>query len=239
MTEEGKVQEDLPAWEWDLQGEADPQRLSAPPKTRRNRRRLKHRAILYHKWTKEDDERLNSLVLCLGSDWRSIARHFPHETASGVQKRWDLRYNPNTKRTKWTQEEDQVIVTMREKLGGGYWKRIAKYLPGRPPVAIKNRFYGRLRGVSTQEGEQNQVVSEGEVSEDSGKSENCGNEDEALDMLNLEVGTVDDSAVSSLLTIENKLRKAQELKETLETLESLLSKTKREVRQIADELNTL
>ena len=238
MTEEGKVQEELPVWEWDLAEEAPPQRLSAPPKSRRNRRRLKHRAILYHKWTKEDDERLNSLALCLGPDWRSIARHFPNETASGVQKRWDLRYNPDTKRTKWTQEEDQVIVTMRKKLGGGYWKRIAKFLPGRPPVAIKNRFYGRLRMIGTQGEGQNQAASEGELSEDSAKSEDCANEDEAFDMLNLEAGAAEDSAVSSLLTIENKLIKAQELKETLETLEALLAKTKREVRLIAEEINT-
>ena len=239
MGEEGNVQEDLPAWEWDCEGESAPQTLSAPPRSRRNRRRLKHRAILYHKWTQVDDEQLNSLFRCLGPDWRSIARHFPNETASGVQKRWDLRYNPSTKKSKWTEEEDQTIIAMREKLGGGYWKAIAKYLPGRPPVAIKNRFYGRLRQVSSEKGEAlDQIINEGNASNSEGSSPSCVHEEEALDMLRLDTCTVRDPADSSLLTIESKLRKAKELKETLSTLEALLAKTKQEVRLISDEVNT-
>lgn len=238
MEEQGNLPEELPAWEWNLEAESGSQRLSAPPRSRRNRRRLKHRAILYHKWTKEDDEQLHTLFRCLGPDWRSIASHFPNETASGVQKRWDLRYNPNTKKTKWTEEEDQMIITMREKLGGGYWKAIAKYLPGRPPVAIKNRFYGRLRLTCRAQGEApDQTISEGNESNEAGNSPECELGEEALDMLSLETCAVRDTADSSLLTIESKLKKASELRETLATLEALLAQTKREVLLIADEVS--
>lgn len=230
MADEDAFQMDLQLWETELQQESKEQ--TRIKKSRRNKRRLKHRALLYHHWSSLDDTRLQALFARLGPDWRTIAHHFPNETPSGVQKRWDLHFNPNTKRTKWTEEEDQMILAMREKMGGGHWKAIAKHLPGRLPVTIKNRFYGQLKRKGSREVP---VETMGSIEEEEDKSQ-C-DETEPFDLLNLEPRASSCPVPTSHLSIEHKLRKAEELQATLITLEALLAKTKRDVLLITQEIN--
>lgn len=224
--------------EWDLEMLADlpPEPVFAveessqkPQRRATSRNRVSH----YHKWTKEEDEQLRQLAEQYSQDWKTIAQYFKDKSSTSVKKRWDLRHNPSTKKSKWTPEEDQMILKMREKLGGGYWKTIARYLPGRPPDAIKNRFYSALRHTlaQPQEGEPPQV--EDDKSDGSDSPQLCDDE-EAFGILNLAETSSPPPADPSTnqLTAEEKAVKIQQLKKTLETLEQLLQNAKAEIKQI-------
>jgi hypothetical protein len=96
------------------------------------------------KWTDEDDELLKQLVPKLKPDWKKIAQHFPGRPKSAVRRRWENRFDPDIKKTAWTEAEDLMISTLLERIGP-IWKDISQHLPGRPPDMIKNRYYGHIR----------------------------------------------------------------------------------------------
>ena len=201
----------------------------------------RNRPTSYQKWTREEDELLKRLVLQHTQDWKTISLSFPDKSVTSVKKRWDLRHNPATKKSKWTAEEDQTILRLRARLGGGYWKTIAKYLPGRPPDAIKNRYYCSLRrkkrfdDASTQNPDP-----EDSKSEDSIEADEEPVDEAAIDLLTLQpaasdvpVAPVNDAKISD----KARQLKVQELKGTLESLEQLLQKTKQEIQLISEEIN--
>ena len=230
--------------EWDLEMLADlpPEPVFAVEEAiakpaRRNT--SKTRASHYHKWTKEEDEQLRQLADQYSQDWKTIAQYFKDKSSTSVKKRWDLRHNPNTKKSKWTPEEDQMILKMREKLGGGYWKSIAKYLPGRPPDAIKNRFYSALRRTLSTTQETEVGPFEDEKSEESEEEQGHCGEEEAFEMLAVNEGKkeqLEETKPGNKLSAEEKNEKIQQLRGTLETLEQLLQRTKAEIKLIAQEI---
>ena len=96
------------------------------------------------KWTKEEDTLLKSLTADQEPDWDQVSTHFPNRHKSEVQRRWENCFDPRIKKTPWTLEEDAQILSLLTRFGS-VWKRIAKYMDGRPPDHIKNRYYGHLK----------------------------------------------------------------------------------------------
>lgn len=96
------------------------------------------------RWTVGEDALLEKLAQKFKNDWMKIAEKFPYHPLASVQKRWRKKFDPKTKKTRWTPEEDSLIVRLFE-IQGGNWIKISKSIPGRHPEAIKNRFYGTLR----------------------------------------------------------------------------------------------
>jgi hypothetical protein len=70
---------------------------------------------------------------------------FPGKSSKQVKKRWSNHLDPNlTLNKKWTQEEDQLIVALYQKLGGK-WDRIKEFLPGRSADLIKSRYHCNIK----------------------------------------------------------------------------------------------
>lgn len=198
----------------------------------------RNRPTSYQKWTRDEDELLKTMVRQHAQDWKTISLSFPDKSQTSVKKRWDLRHNPATKKSKWTSEEDDTILRLRARLGGGYWKTIAKYLPGRPPDAIKNRYYCSLRRkkiseeVPTQNPDPEEEKSEG--------SEEGEVDEEAIDLLSLQPVPAElpaNQQNGAKISDKERQQKVEELKGTLESLEQLLQRTKQEIQLISEEIN--
>jgi len=195
----------------------------------------RNRPASYQKWTRAEDELLKALVKQHAQDWKSICLSFPDKSQTSVKKRWDLRHNPNTKKSKWTSEEDQTILRLRARLGGGYWKTIAKYLPGRPADAIKNRYYCSLRRKNRTEDSptQNPEPQEGK----SDLSEDGEVDEEDIDLLSLQPSLSVSQQNGAKVTEKERQLKVEELRGTLESLEQLLQRAKQEIQLISEEIS--
>jgi hypothetical protein len=83
-------------------------------------------------WTKEEDEKLQTLVDKHGAkNWKRIASYFDNRTDVQCLHRWQKVLNPELVKGPWTTEEDHKVVEMVRKYGAKNWSAIASYLPGR------------------------------------------------------------------------------------------------------------
>ena len=209
----------------------------AVPRPHRQTNRVSH----YTKWTREEDDLLKDAAERSKRDWPVVAKLFPGKTTACVRKRWDLKHNPNTKKTKWTPDEDELILKLKKELGGGFWKDMSKHLPGRPPDAIKNRYYSVLRR-RVCKNDQIQPSQNGHISDPPSDSERPAEppiSDESLfDLLSLAADPSSLQPVLALCSREEKLQKVMLLQSTLEVLHDLLRKTKDEIALLSSELST-
>jgi len=109
-------------------------------------------------WNALEEEKLVSLVHQLGTKkWSKIAKRMNAEfygckevrKGKDCRERWHNHLNPDLNsigylESEWTQKEDLIILTQRQKLGNK-WSQISKLLKGRTENAVKNRYNSLLR----------------------------------------------------------------------------------------------
>lgn len=62
-------------------------------------------------WTKEEDDKLKSLVQVYGpKNWSLIAKHFEGRIGKQCRERWHNHLNPDIKKEKWSEEEDSTLI---------------------------------------------------------------------------------------------------------------------------------
>lgn len=96
------------------------------------------------KWSPEEDRLLRTLCMrrrrC---NWTFIQKKFSDKSLAALQKRWANKLDPSINKSRWTVEEDEMILQLYREIGGN-WKVIASKLKGRPSTSVKNRYYGAL-----------------------------------------------------------------------------------------------
>lgn len=95
-------------------------------------------------FTRQDDIKLIELVDKYDKNWEKIAENFSDYSPEVLEERYNNKLDPKLKRTKFSQEEDNKILSLYNKVGNN-WKEIASHFPDRNANMIKNRFYSFLK----------------------------------------------------------------------------------------------
>ena len=91
------------------------------------------------KFTEKEDQLLRTAVLKYGTlSWNIISKLFGNRTPRQCRDRWNNYLSPLANNTKWTLEEDELLMFLYQKYGSR-WAQIAKYFNGRTCQSIRTR----------------------------------------------------------------------------------------------------
>ncbi|KAI1797566.1 hypothetical protein LXA43DRAFT_981068 [Ganoderma leucocontextum] len=92
-------------------------------------------------WTTYEDNLLIQAVAIHGENdnWKAVASLVPGRTNKACRKRWLHSLSPNVKKTAWTPEEDQLLLSLYA-THGTKWSIIARNIPGRTDDACSKRY---------------------------------------------------------------------------------------------------
>ncbi|RPD81668.1 hypothetical protein L226DRAFT_496659 [Lentinus tigrinus ALCF2SS1-7] len=92
-------------------------------------------------WTTQEDNLLIQAVAIHGENdnWKAVAALVPGRTNKACRKRWLHSLSPNVKKTAWTPEEDQLLISLYA-THGTKWSVIARHIPGRTDDACSKRY---------------------------------------------------------------------------------------------------
>jgi hypothetical protein len=91
------------------------------------------------------------------NNWSQIAANIPGRCGKQCRERWTTILDPQFKHTAWTAEEDTTLLDCHTRVGN-QWSIIAKSLPGRSQVRVRDRYKKLCRnGKVTLDTEENQA----------------------------------------------------------------------------------
>ncbi|KAK9701851.1 hypothetical protein K7432_011539 [Basidiobolus ranarum] len=91
------------------------------------------------RWTEEEDLTLLDGVEKYGRDWGKIVKDIPGRTGRHALVRYDRVLHPNTKRGKWSPEEDALLLKGCQTYGRN-WTKISESIPGRTRYQLQARY---------------------------------------------------------------------------------------------------
>lgn len=94
-------------------------------------------------WLPSEDNTILAMV-ARGYKWRDIAEILQGRTSESLRDRYVNHLDPSLKKSKWTEEEDNILFTAQLQIGNK-WTEIRKLLPGRSVNSIKNRYHNNKK----------------------------------------------------------------------------------------------
>jgi phage terminase large subunit-like protein len=185
------------------------------------------REVLRWQWTAEEDILLSSLAKHYSQDWSKIVEFFPNKSVSNVKKRYLNKHSPEIRKSNWTSQEDQVILSLYTEQNCS-WIQIAEHLIGRQPDAIKNRFYGTLRK-KLPESEQARLARRPK------RTRPAVQKDEVVESPPVMTFNEDDLRN---MTADEKLQRIEELCSKVNSLESSLELAKMQITRLKETLRS-
>ncbi|OHT03089.1 hypothetical protein TRFO_29546 [Tritrichomonas foetus] len=92
------------------------------------------------RFTREEDQRLLELVALHGAKkWDMLANKLGGRCGRQCRDRYVNYLSPKVKKTKWTTNEDRLLIEMYRRIGPK-WSTIARKFKGRTASALKNRW---------------------------------------------------------------------------------------------------
>lgn len=93
------------------------------------------------RFSKKEDDLLRTLVNNQKDrvNWKTISQIMNGRTPRQCRERYNDYLRPNILNGKWTDEEDQLLLKLHEKLGS-QWSTIAQHFPQRSRINIKNHY---------------------------------------------------------------------------------------------------
>ncbi len=105
------------------------------------------------RWDEFSDLHLKQLVNKFGNDWRSVSKELPGYTEGQCRQRWHALVSGQVDESSfdngpgdWSKHEDQAVAKWKH-VYGNRWTDIAKQIPGRTDLMVKNRFYSCMRKI--------------------------------------------------------------------------------------------
>jgi len=96
------------------------------------------------KWTRKEDIKLIELVETHGKNWEFIAEQFGDRNGRDVEMRYKDKLNPNIRNTKFSDEEDGLIIKLFQ-IHGHDWYEISRHFDDRSMKMLKKRFQTCLK----------------------------------------------------------------------------------------------
>ncbi|GBG25594.1 Transcription factor MYB3R-5 [Hondaea fermentalgiana] len=101
-------------------------------------------------WTPEEDSHLLELIKEDPTmHWGNIAAKIKGRTAKQCRERWGLNLDPNINHSKFTPEEDDLLMRLHEQMGSK-WAEIKCQFERRTENAVKTRFKSLMRARARQ-----------------------------------------------------------------------------------------
>jgi len=100
--------------------------------------------IIKGTWSKEEDEKILSLVKEYGKSWAKLAKIMKSRNGKQIRDRFINVLDPEVKKGKFSSKEDKKIRDLYLKYGPR-WATITRGLPNRTPDMIKNRFHSSIK----------------------------------------------------------------------------------------------
>ena len=96
-------------------------------------------------FTELDDKMLKFYVERFGeNNWPQVSACMQTKNVRQCRDRWMKYLSPNVKPHEWSEEEDALLLKMREKYGAK-WTQIVNFFSGRTDIQLKNRYKVLLR----------------------------------------------------------------------------------------------
>lgn len=96
-------------------------------------------------WTREEDETILHFIQENGQrDWSKLAMLLPGRTGKQCRERFKNHLDPKVHSSKWTEEEDQLLIDLHAQYGNA-WTKLTTFFNGRTDNCLKNRWNSTLK----------------------------------------------------------------------------------------------